>query len=368
MGLFGGKGSRNQRQVRKSPERNESLSMGRALSVNGELVSLMDPVGGGSNRSQEYTSLALGKPLVVRYLSFFLVDGSARDRNNHDIMISTFTKTEEVKEGAAEAVNYYNTDHSFSNGLAEVRNWGGRNYGHELIHYSKSYAGESLRLTSMVRRLRSPGDAVKKVLDGIGKVGGSPFFIEFLPYAAVGKAAGNVVANLLNVLIEDRLPVPATDLDLHFGRPNSNNLQSGRIVCVQGMNDADLVDSGMRLNEYNYLVDSSGKQFDENSYYVMQVNSEKHKSYEDFDYVKGAAELLALTDQKGGLDEFIEVAVQGFSAYADIRAIDEIEEMRRDLDEDETFAKAEALFKGLDPDLADYYETRWKGLKESAGR
>ncbi len=101
---------------KKSAERVEELKMGRALSLGDELVSLFTkPDDAGVNRSQEYTPVAMGKPVVIRDLSFFLVDQGAQTAANHDIMVSTFTKTEEVKEGAAEAVNFFNENHSFSN-------------------------------------------------------------------------------------------------------------------------------------------------------------------------------------------------------------------------------------------------------------
>ena len=78
------------------------------------------------------------------------------------IMLSTFVKTAEEKQGAAEAINYYNPETIFQNGQFRLTDFGAQHYGHELCYYTKSYLGESLRFTTKIMELDKKAKILSK--------------------------------------------------------------------------------------------------------------------------------------------------------------------------------------------------------------
>ena len=329
------------------------------LSVNGKLRSLYYEPGEQEERSQGYTSLELGKPLVVRYLYFFLKLDNAKNKNQ-EIMISTFVKTEEEKKAAAEAINFYDPKTKFSGSKAEIENFGADTYGHELIYYAKSFIGEAVKLTTKIMELDNPDKTITEITSGIEKIGDLPFFVEYLPYAAIAKSSVGLLGSIFKILDRDDPIVHGLRLDLFHNRPNSPRLQSGRIVCVQGKTEEEIINGGYSLNKNNRLIDSSGKSYTESPYFVIQVNSERQTTYENFEYFQNAAELLSLTNQPEGLKDFIETAAEGFKTYSDISTISDMEGLQDDLDDPETLKRFKAMFKGLSGDVKDLYRKKYK--------
>jgi hypothetical protein len=331
------------------------------LSVNGKLRSLYYEPGEQEERSENYTPLEIGKPIVVRYLYFFLKLDNA-DSRDQEIMISTFVKTDEEKKAAAEAINFYDPKLKFSNKIAEVENYGADTYGHELIYYAKSFIGEPVKLTSKIMELDNPDKTINEITNGIESISDLPFFLEYLPYVAIAKSSLNILGRIFKMLDRDDPIVPGLRLDLFHNRPNSPHLQSGRIVCVQGKSEDDILNGGYSLNKKNRLIDSSGKPYSEAPYFVIQVNSESQQSYENFEYFQNAAELLALTNQGDGLKDFIETAAEGFKTYADISTISDMENLQDDLDDPETLQRFKAMFKGLSGDVKGLYRKKYKEI------
>jgi hypothetical protein len=268
------------------------------LSVNGELRSLYYEPGEEVERSQGYTALGIGKPIVIRYLYFFLRLDNARGKDQ-EVMISTFVKTDEEKKAAAEAVNFYDPKLKFAQDKAEIESFGADTYGHELVYYAKSFIGEPVKLTTKIMELDNPDKTMKDITDGIEKVGGIPFFAEYLPYVAIAKSSAGLLGSIFKILDRDDPIVPSLRLDLFHSRPNSPHLQTGRVLCIQGKAEDEILNEGYMLNKKNRLIDGNGNPYEGSSYFVLQVNSEKQPSYENFEHFQNAAELLSLTNHFG---------------------------------------------------------------------
>ncbi len=331
------------------------------LSVNGNLRSAYYEPGTEEERSIGYTPIEIGKPIVVRYLYFFLKLDNAGVKDQ-EIMISSFVKTEEEKKAAAEAINFYDPKMKFKKGITEIENFGADTYGHELAYYAKSYIGEPFKLTAKIMELDNPEKVTKEITQGIDKIGEIPFFAEFMPYMALAKTSIDLLGKIFKILDRDDPIVPGLRLDLFYQRPNAQRLQSGRIVCIQGKTEEEILNGGYKLNKKNRLVNANDKPYTETPYFVLQVNSENHSSYENFEYFQNAAELLALTNQSEGLKDFIETAAEGFKTYADIATISDMEDMQDDLDDQETLERFKAMFKGLSPDVKGLYRKKYREI------
>ena len=342
------------------------------LSVNGALKSLFDHVAEDSPRSYGYTKVEIGKPLVARYLRIFVKWGD-KNKDDQDLMISTHVKTTEEKRGAAEAVNYFNPNAEFRNGKFELVDFGALCYGHELCYYTKSYLGESIRFTSRVMELDNlDKNALKAIKSGIGTVAGMPSFASFLPYAAMATAGANVAAKIVQLFDKDDVILPAHDLDLHFKKANSRLLQSGRIVCVadpeNGTIAEDQIIGSYKLTPDNRLVHVATEvEYTNSVYIVLQINQEKNRLYNDFDYFQDAAELLARTNRGGDTREFVDTFVSMARAYTDVDAIRQIEEMALDVGEDDVRARLTALAKHMSPDMKRLYEERLREILTPQG-
>ena len=133
-----------------------------------------------------------------------------------------------------------------------------------------------------------------------------PFFMEYIPYLAVAKSATNFISKLWKLFDKDDPIIPRLALDLFYGRPNSPLLQSGRFVCINSTTKKadDFINNDYELTVDNVLRDKDGVEYTESSYFVIQVNSEKHDEYEDFEYYQNAAELLAMTNRNSDMSDF----------------------------------------------------------------
>ena len=115
------------------------------LSINGELRSLFDRATLEEERSQGYKKIEIGKPIIIRYLYFFLQH--KRPERKNELMISTFVKATETKSAAAEAINFFDKDiktinHNYSKLLLIfkifVQNLKSNNYdSYKNLHFSK---------------------------------------------------------------------------------------------------------------------------------------------------------------------------------------------------------------------------------------
>lgn len=353
--------------------------MASVLSIDGNLRSLYDQPtseavrAANPVRSTGYDEVAIGKPLVCRYL-YRLIRIDRGDRNQ--ILVSTYAKTREEKAPVAEAITFFddNAGAKFQGGLLRLEDFGGKNYGHELCYYTKSYRGESIRLTSTVHELGN-NSVAKAIAGAVGKGAALPMFSPLLPYAAGVAIGANLFQKLIDVFNRDDT-ISVHDVDLHFGRVNSKRLQSGRIVCIPGVDDAEflpkeeggaLIKPAFRLSRSNRLVrvggPHDGAEYTDRDYFVIQIDAKKHELYDKFDHYKGAAEIIARTNRSSGVaTDILDVTSQLFGAAQDVYAIRRIEDLALEADDPETAALIKAELKSMSPDLQRMYQDRVKEI------
>lgn len=335
------------------------------LSVNGKLRSLYDAAAVTEKRATGYKQVDIGEALIMQYLYFFLRHKTHENKNQ--LMISTFLKTKESKEAAAEAINYFNREAVFNKkDQFRLEHFGAEHYGHPLCYYTKSYLGESLYITTKIMELDKIDDEVVKAIQkGIGTVAAIPVFAEFLPYAAGASVGVSLFQKIINVFNPDDPIIPDHNIDLHFNLENVARLQSGRIVCVTGdmTEKALLTEGNYELSENNRLMEVKSKEeYTESSYFVLQVDSKANKKLEGFDYYLGAADLLKETNRGGNPAQIVSTVVDMFKGYNDIRAIEEIEDLSIDADEENTKERMKALYKSMSSQTRKIYKDRVKEL------
>ena len=337
------------------------------LSVNGELGSLFDRATLEGKRSQGYKKIEIGKPIIVRYLYFFLKHKKPEKKN--ELMISTFVKAAETKSAAAEAINFFDKETVFdANKSLRITDFGAECYGHPLCYYSKSFLGESLYLTTKIMELDKVDDKVVSAIQkGVGKVASLPMFAEFLPYLAGASAGLSLFRKLLDLFNQDDVIIKGHDLDLHFNLENVRYLQSGRIICIPDKEEGYfLKNAKYKLLPNNKLVEkTSGKEYTETSYFVIQVDSKANKKLENFDHYAGAADLLSQTNRGGNPTEIVSTVVELFRGANDIAVIREIEDLSLDSGEEEVKKKIMALYKSMSNETRGLYKDRVKEITGS---
>ncbi len=337
------------------------------LSVNGKLRSLYDHATVDEERAQGYNQVDVGQPLIVRYLYFFL--RLERPEKKNQVMISTFVKATETKQAAAEAINFFDPKAKFDkNKQLRISDFGGEHYSHPLCYYTKSYLGESLYLTTKIMELdKVDRKVVAAIQRGIGTVASLPVFAEFLPYAAGVSVGVSLFEKIVNLFDTDDAIVGGHDLDLHFNAVNVRHLQSGRIVCVQGKEE-DQILSG---NKYELSIDNrlieakSKKEYTETPYFVIQLDSKLNKKLEAFDYYVGAADLLKQTNRGGDSSELVSTVVEIFKGYNDIEALREIEDLSVDAGDEAVKKRILALHRSMSKEARSLYTERVKELTRS---
>ncbi len=333
------------------------------LSVNGKLRSLYDSATVTKPRSSGYTELDIGKPLIVQYLYFFLRHKSPEKKN--ELMISTFIKTAETKEAAAEAINYFDNTAKFDkNKELRICDFGAQRYGHRLCYYTKSYLGETLYVTTKIMEIdKTNKKLIQAIQKGIGTVASLPVFAEFLPYAAGASVGVSLFGNIVDLFNKDDAIVQGHDLDLHFNLENVRRLQSGRIVCVPDKQEDYLLGGKYQLTQDNKLMEvNSKKEYTDSPYFVIQVDAKHNKKLELFDYFLGAADLLKLTNRGGDPTELVHTVVDILKGYNDVQAVREIEELSLDAYDEEVMKRIKALHKSMSNDARSLYKDRIKEL------
>jgi hypothetical protein len=339
------------------------------LSVNGELKSLYFQPGSGQKRSKGYKQVQIGQPLMVRFL-YFSVKWGDGTKQGQRLMISSFVKTKEEKRPVAEAINYFNPKARFRNGRFELEDIGGEHYGHELCYYTKSYLGETLRITTKIMELDGVGkNVMQAITDGIGAVAGLPTFAPFVWYAGLAASGVKLVEKIVKIFDRDDVILPGYSLDLHFKTNHERVLQSGRIVCVPGVDDENHLIRDYELTPGSRLVaKANGQEYGSGTYFVLQVDSRENKRYDNFHHFQDAAELLAMTNRGGNPREYIDAVLGVFEASGEIHSIRRIERLASDAKNYEAREMARALLKHLSPDVRKVYEPRVNDLFPAPSR
>src|SRR5258708_17081709 len=109
------------------------------ISVNGELRDAFIAIPDGDAHSSPYIKVAYNQPLTVEYRRISLLKSGS---NKRKLMVSTYFKTTEEKNAAAEAVSYYAPAADFAGDVRfTLTDFGAKDYGHPLCYYTRAFAG-----------------------------------------------------------------------------------------------------------------------------------------------------------------------------------------------------------------------------------
>lgn len=276
------------------------------FSIGGKLVNPRRIPGKEEQRSKGYTPVTKGGAVSVKYLYFHISVVGGFFGRFFQLLITTFCKTEEEKNPAREVITVWDPKcrpekkGKWWKGpiewLIRFGNFGADNVAHELIYYTKSYDGSSIKIST---RMREVNHRVRKMLPQVNEVmqhalsffGKIPILSGVLPFIAAGSDA---LMKALAELISDTNILLGHDYDLFFNQAHRNRLQEGRHVCIPGETSEQYMIDTYRLDDRNRLVDAEGVEY-RGVYFVIQVDGKEQPEYEMFDYFQSAGEILSLT-------------------------------------------------------------------------
>lgn len=297
-----------------------------------------------------------GKPLYIRYSSFYLNLKDVSDRKTQ-ILITTQAEADEKITKAPPFVTRWDDEASANAPTYSFRDWGAARAGHPMIFYSKAYLGETIRFTTYVWEIDRADEAL---FSAIGKAldtgAGLPVFLDLVPAMGAAKIALNLLQGVANWIDKDDPVIRGKDIDLGSTRL----LRPGRYVVSVGISEPDLI--ARHKLEGLQLKTSAGAEITGSSYFTFDVVSQEQRKLERFDQFAGAAEILARTNRGagGGAKEGIELAAEALGAYSDLKILDEIDISKRDK------RKLEALRKRLSPQMQRALETYLDELETRA--
>ena len=296
-----------------------------------------------------------GKPLYIRYSSFYLNLKDVSDRKTQ-VLITTQAEADEKITKAPPFVTRWDDEASANAPTYSFRDWGAARAGHPMIFYSKAYLGETVRFTTYVWEIdRANEDLFAAIGRALDTGAGLPVFLDLVPAMGAAKIALNLLQGVANWMDKDDPVIRGKDIDLGATRL----LRAGRYVVSIGISELDLI--AKHKLEGLQLKTSAGAEV-ATSYFTFDVISQEQRKLEKFDQFAGAAEILARTNRGsgGGAKEGIELAAEALGAYSDLRILDEIDIAKRDK------RKVEALRKRLSPQMQRALEAYLDDLETRA--
>ena len=178
-----------------------------------------------------------GKPLYIRYSSFYLNLKEVSDRKTQ-ILITTQAEADEKITKAPPFVTRWDDEASANAPTYSFRDWGAARAGHPMIFYSKAYLGETVRFTTYVWEIDR---ADEELFAAIGKAldtgAGLPVFLDLVPAMGAAKIALNLLQGVANWMDKDDPVIRGKDIDLGATRL----LRAGRYVVSVGISEPDLI-------------------------------------------------------------------------------------------------------------------------------
>jgi hypothetical protein len=265
------------------------------LSIQGSLnpTTAIHPGGGYVN-----VPVAIGKPLGIQMLTFFPGSNIKEWGNKAEIMITSQLRAGPRNEPAPRMVNMMLRNYEFKK-AEPIRSYGGDVYGDRMLYYTKAYAGQrvgvTLRGVEMDKVDDGAWDSAIAVARDVGKLA---LFTPAAPYLAAAGLAAKMAKTLVKAINRnDRLALQRTDF--YFDEPHQTILQSGRYVFWKGGVNSDRMKTQFRLTGKgdpipNILVNNNdaSQWYKGSPYFVLQMDSKKRRSYEDFEIGAGSAALL----------------------------------------------------------------------------
>jgi hypothetical protein len=337
--------------------------------ADGKLISLDDKY----VEDSDYGKVEIDKPLCIEIME--IAYGKLGDWGKRaEILVSSWAKQGGQAKSGVRAVNSMRKDIPKNN--AFFSNLGGQEYGHNLIFYTPTYSGQTVRLT--LELLEIDKDISKESIAALtnitGQLGGLPIFApQLFIFANLGNIfeIGRKVFNMINN--NDR--IFKTDLDFNFNKPHLKTIRAGRYVLTGDKRkdnkpfvEQDFIDKFTLHN--NRLKDATGNSPESQGYIspyvVITVSTEVRKEYENFELSQEAQDILDKVLDKPSADVF-EIVSDGVKAVKQGDLTKVIIRLAKKLKTETDPAKIEAIKAEIAKALAKLDEDTADLLKEVLG-
>ncbi len=258
-------------------------------------------------------AIEIGKPLGVELRTFWPGTEIKEWGSNAEILITAQIRTDPQPQAAQRRIVLLLKKYPFKKPFA-IQDIGGDVFGDKMIFYSKSFEGQSFRLTLRGVEVDGMGDKFyQQAQSVIGKVGQLGYFSAAAPYLA----AAGMVTQLVNLfekwfVKDDRLSTQRTDLDFGKTTGNTKHLQSGRYLFWDskwpGAPSPKQMRSGYQISggadDLPNLVMSlaNGEEYQGVPYFVTEISSQERSEYNE--YVIGANSAQLLNDIGADPEDF----------------------------------------------------------------
>ncbi len=315
-----------------------------------------------------YAPVVVGKPVVVEILH--MAFGAVKDWwGKSEILVSSWAKTGGNPKPAVRVVNVMRKGIAQFDHLSSI---GAADYGHTLVFYTPVYGGEILRFSLEYLEIDKIGkNGVEKLGGALQSLGGLPVFAPQLAYLALAPQALEWGRKLYNIINRND-PVLVQHLDLSFDDPDSNRLESGRYVLVNGNADPVSFMQKFELGPDNQLRDKSGMLAEEaglsDAYIVIRINAVEKPEYKDFESASAAQEIIdeVLTNETmtESIVSLISDTVKSARQFGSVR---KVLELKKGLDKTADAQKKGELKKKIEDELKKLSDDQASLLNDALG-
>jgi hypothetical protein len=305
----------------------------------------------------EKVKVEIGKPLGIQMLTFFPGTNIKEWGDKAEIMITSQVRVGPRNEPAPRMVNMMLRNYNFKQ-PEPIRHYGGDVYGDRMLHYTKAYAGQRIGITmrgvEMDKVDQKTWDSIESVIGGIGKLA---LFTPTAPYLAAAGLAAKMAKTLIKAINRnDRLSIQRTEFI--FKEEHQTLLESGRYLFWKGGVNSTKMKNDFRLtgkgdDTPNILVqkDDVNQPYTKSPYFILQIDSKKRKSYEDFEI---GADSAALLEKWGDKDAGITI-LKGIQKIAfqinDAKQLTGVTDLWKDFKDSDTDEEKQNIRKKIDARL-----------------
>lgn len=314
--------------------------------------------------SKKYNPIKIGRPLCVEIIH--MAFGDVKDWwGKSEILVSSWAKTGGTPMPGVRLVNIMRKgitkfDHISDLGAAE--------YGHQLVYYTPSYNGKSLRFSLEFLEIdRLDGKAISKLGKALQGFGALPVFAPQLTFLSMAPEILEMGKKLYDIINHNDV-VLMENLDLSFEDPGSSILSSGRYVLVKGNQNTTTFIEKYTLSDDNTLRTKDGKLAEEvdlfTPYIVIRINAIEKSEYKSFENDRAAQEILDQVLNQGVTQSLADLLSDNLKTAKQYAAIKKIAELKKELNQSTTKEKQAEIQTAIENELKLTTEAQAALLKD----
>lgn len=316
---------------------------------------------------RRYVPIDIGKPLCVEILH--MAFGSVKDWwGKSEILVSSWAKTGGTSKPGVRLVNLMRKNIDMFSHLSDL---GAAEYGHQLVYYTPSYNGETLRFSLEFLEIDKMGEkeiaTLGNALKGLSTL---PIFAPQLSFLALAPQILELGRKLYNIFNQNDV-VLLEHLDLSFKDPDSNVLTSGRYVLINGNQNALNFMQKFKLQPDNKLYTQGGVLAEQDglkdAYIIIRINSIEKNEYKDFELDSAAQQILDAVLNQGVTQSIAGLISDSVKTAKQYGSVKEILELKKKLNRETDAGKKEDLKKAIENGLKVLTDDQVALLKDALG-